>query len=57
VKDVVSPGGVFDSGLQVIKKLRCLAKYFCTGQRKHKLQESQERYSLPKGFPHIDELT
>jgi hypothetical protein len=56
-KVVVTPGGAFEEGLVVIKKLRALAKYFGTGQRKQKLLDIQQRYSLLEGFPQLDGLT
>jgi hypothetical protein len=56
-KIIITPGGSFVEGFDLIKKLRQLAKYFGTGQRKQKLMDIQERYALPTGIPLIDGMT
>jgi hypothetical protein len=57
VRTIVTPGGAFPEGLEVIQKLRNLAKYFGTGQRKQRLVDKQDFYDIPHGLPQIDGLT
>jgi hypothetical protein len=52
VKTIVTPGGAFPEGLEVIQKLRNLAKYFGTGQRKQRLVDD-----IQHGLPQFDGLT
>jgi hypothetical protein len=56
-KIIITPGSSFVEGLDLIKMLRQLPKYFGTGQRKQKLMDIQEQYALPTGIPLIDGFT
>jgi hypothetical protein len=57
VKTIVTPGDVFPEGLEAIQKLRYLAKYFGTGQRKQRLVDKVDFYDIQHGLPQIDGIT
>ena len=57
VQDVVTSGGAFPRGLEVIQALRKICKYFGTAQRQSRLRNIQEMNHGPPGIPILDGKT
>ena len=45
-KVIVTPGGLFLEGEALVNKLKALAKYFASPQRKEQLRKVQDHHSL-----------
>ena len=50
-KVIVTPGGSFLEGEALVKKLKALANYFDSPQRREQLWKVQDHHSLYQGFP------
>ena len=50
-KVIVTPGGSFLEGEALVKKLKALANYFDSPQRKELLRKLQDHHSLYQGLP------
>ena len=50
-KVIVTPGGLFLEGEALVNKLKALANYFNSPQRKERLQKVQDNHSLHQVLP------
>jgi hypothetical protein len=51
VSEIVTPGGAFPEGKELIKKLSSIATYFDHPQRLERLRVVQQHYNVPVGSP------